>query len=431
MCLIPVLLAVALGAPGDLSSMQSPRYPSTAELDAYAQKTADSPLSIKIFPSNIRVPQHKQISRTVNGLDTTGQRFSPYSQPYSTGYQGLLAIVKVPTVNKGIVKSSDGKRTKLSPIQMAVAPYAPPSNNNLAHRHRQRPYSLEICKPPEMHNVAVPPNVVVPVSATSLSSGQSLALVSHSDHASLGMVRQMARTSHAQGIQASVEDHSSPSHQAATACLDSSFSMDMAKTTSYMDTMEYAIWQSKQQRHQQQKQHYQQGPLHRYSANNSSRATISRSPEVCLPAGTTQIPYRAHALSTSSCVTGVALDRVGSSPLNCTATHGDFSTGQFFAPHWNSTLATPDCYNPQELPQGSVGLGHSHCRPQRQAHCVPQQYPGLGMCCGLCHASLLSSSLQSLECLISEIHPPCIKERMLGRGYEAAQPAHIQLPVFR
>ena len=38
---------------------------------------------------------------------------------------------------------------------------------------------------------------------------------------------------------------------------------------------------------------------------------------------------------------------------------------------------------------------------------------------GLCHASVLSSSLQALECLISEIHPPCIKERMLGRGYEA------------
>lgn len=440
----PACAAKILDAPVslkcDLSSMQSPRYPSAAELDAYAQKTADSPLSIKIFPSNIRVPQHKQIGRTVNGLDTTGQRFSPYSQPYSSGYQGLLAIVKAPTVTKGIVKSCDGKRTKLSPIQMAVAPYAPPSSNNLAHRHRQRPYSLELCKPPEVHNVPVPPNVVVTASATSLSSGQSLVLASHSDHASLCIVRQMARTSHAQGLQASVEDHSSPSHQAATACLDSSFSMDMAKTTGYMDTMEYAIWQSKQQRHQQQqkKQHYQQGPLHRYSANSSSRATISRSPDVCLPQGTTQIPYRAHALSTGTCVTGVTLDRVGSSPLNCAATHGDFSAGQFFAPHWNSTLATPDsdCYNPQELPLGSVGLGHSHGRPQRQAHCVPQQYPGLGLCCGLpgrslCQASLLSSSLQSLECLISEIHPPCIKERMLGRGYEAVQPTHIQLPVFR
>ncbi|XP_062870688.1 protein FAM222A [Trichomycterus rosablanca] len=431
------ILDIPVSQKSDLSAMESPRYPSAADLDAYAQKTADSPLSIKIFPSNIRVPQHKQIGRTVNGLDTTGQRYSHYSQPYTGGYQGLLTIVRAPTVTKGIVKSSEGKRTKLSPIQMAVAPYAPPSSSGLAHRHRHRPYNMELCKPPEVHNVPVPPNIGVPASATSLSSGQSLALAPHADHTSLGMVRHMARTANAQGIRASGDEHSSPSHQAATACLDSSFSMDMAKTAGYVDTMEYAIWQSKQQRHQQQqKQHYQQVPLHRYSTSGSSRGTISRSPEVCLPPTTTQIPYRSHALST--CIAGGTLDRVGSSPLNCAPTHGEFSTGQFFMPPWNSTLTTPnsDCYNPQELPPGSMGLGHSHARPQRQTHCVPQQYPDLGLCCGLpgrclCQASLLSSSLQSLECLISEIHPPCIKERMLGRGYEIIQPTHIQLPVFR
>ncbi|XP_036451494.1 protein FAM222A [Colossoma macropomum] len=468
------ILDTPINQKSDLSSMQGPRYPSAAELDAYAQKTADSPLSIKIFPSNIRVPQHKQISRTVNGLDTTGQRFSPYSHPYSGGYQGLLAIVKAPTVTKGVVKSSDGKRTKLSPIQMAVAPYAPPTNNSVVNRHRQRPYSVELCQPPEVPKIPAPHNVMVAASAVTLSGGQSLALAPHSDHMAHNMVRQMARTSHAQGLQVPGEVHSSPSHQAATAVADSGFGMagppqsslaysgavlptqtaDMAKASGYVDSMDYAVWQPKQQRHhhhqqqqQQQKQHYQQGHLRMYSANNSSssRAAISRSPDVCLPAGTTQLPYRAHTLSTGTSIAGGVLDKVSSSPLNCAAMHGEFSVGQFFVPPWNSVLATPnsDCYNPQELPPGSVGLSHAHA----QRH--PQQYPGdravgPGLCCGLpgrglCQASLLSSSLQSLECLISEIHPPCIKERMLGRGYEAVavprllehQPTHIQLPVFR
>ncbi|EPQ06193.1 Hypothetical protein D623_10028118 [Myotis brandtii] len=53
------------------SSMHSSRYPSPAELDAYAEKVANSPLSIKIFPTTIRVPQHKHLGRTVNGYDTT------------------------------------------------------------------------------------------------------------------------------------------------------------------------------------------------------------------------------------------------------------------------------------------------------------------------------------------------------------------------
>ncbi|EPY73690.1 hypothetical protein CB1_002630013 [Camelus ferus] len=74
------------------SSMHSSRYPSPAELDAYAEKVANSPLSIKIFPTNIRVPQHKHLGRTVNGYDTSGQRYSPYPQ-HTAGYQGLLAIL--------------------------------------------------------------------------------------------------------------------------------------------------------------------------------------------------------------------------------------------------------------------------------------------------------------------------------------------------
>ncbi|XP_009332711.1 PREDICTED: protein FAM222A [Pygoscelis adeliae] len=109
------------------ASMHSPRYPSPAELDAYAQKVANSPLTIKIFPTNIRVPQHKHLNRTVNGYDTTGQRYSPYPL-HAGGYQGLLAIVKAS--GKSVVKNSEGKRTKLSPAQVGVAPY--PASSTLA-----------------------------------------------------------------------------------------------------------------------------------------------------------------------------------------------------------------------------------------------------------------------------------------------------------
>uniref|UniRef100_A0AAY5F0E9 Family with sequence similarity 222 member A n=1 Tax=Electrophorus electricus TaxID=8005 RepID=A0AAY5F0E9_ELEEL len=420
---------------GDLNSMRSVRYPSAAELDAYAQKTADSPLSIKIFPSNVRVPQHKQVSRTVNGLDTTTQRFSPYGQAYSAGYQGLLAIAKAPAATKGVVKGSDGKRTRLSPIQMAVAPYAPSSHGGL------------LCKPPAAPSVPAHPGVVAAASVACLSGGRSLALAPHSDHATHSVARQMARASHGQGLHLPGEAHSSPSRQAATVavCSDTGFGLvgpahsslaysgavlpaqpaDMAKASGYIDGLDYTLWQPKHQRHpQEQKQHYQQGATLRvYGASAGGRAAVSASPDLCLPAGTTH-----------------------TSPLNCVAAHGEISVSHFFPPAWNGVLATPDgdCYNPQELPLGSVGLGpaHGHAR-QGHAHAAPPP-PYVGPCCGLpgrglCQASLLSSSLQSLECLISEIHPPCIKERMLGRGYDATavprsldhQPLHIQLPVFR
>ncbi|XP_073686073.1 protein FAM222A [Garra rufa] len=322
------------------------RYPSAAELDAYAQRTAESPLSIKIFPTNIRVPQHKQISRTVNGLDTSGQRFGAYPHPYAGAYQGLLAIVKTSTAAKGVLKSTDGKRTKLSPVQMAVAPYAPPSSS----RHRQKPYGV----------------------------------VSH------GVVHHMSRPSNVQ---------SSPSFLAAS-CADSNFAQSaLAYSGAVLPTQSADVagsdyWAQR---------HYP----HVYAAGSGSGsgAVVSRSPDVS---------YRSHPPSLT------VLDKVTSSP----AMHADFSVGQFFAPAWNSVLATPnsDCYNPQEL----APRLHPHSRQ-------PAPY----LCCGppgksLCQPSVLSSSLQSLECLISEIHPPCIKERMLGRGYDPhLQPAHLQLPVLR
>ncbi|XP_030625553.1 protein FAM222A-like isoform X2 [Chanos chanos] len=461
----------------ELGSVLSPRYPTAAELDAYAQRTADSPLSIKIFPSNIRVPQQKQINRTVNGLDTTGQRFSPYSYPYSGGYQGLLAIVKAPTVTKGLVKNSEGKRTKLSPAQIAVAPYAPPANGSVANRHRLRPYDMALCKPPEVPNIPAQPNVIVGASAVSVSGGQSLALAPRSDLPVRGIVRQMSRPSRpAQGPLQSGDCHLSPSHQVATAaaCTDSSFAVaapphsslgysgavlptqtaDMAKAGAYMDSVDYSLWQHKHPRQQQQQ--YQHGlQLYGASSGGGGRAPVSWSPEVCVPVlGSAGLSFRSHPLGTATGGTNGVLDKVGSSPLNCAAMHGEFSVSQFFAPPpppplWNTVLTTPDgdSYNPQDLPASGAVMGRACDSALARPHGPSQHYPpdrGLALCCGLpgknlCHASVLSSSLQSLECLISEIHPPCIKERMLGRGYEALgmphlldhQSVHVQLPVFR
>ncbi|KAK6322096.1 hypothetical protein J4Q44_G00068880 [Coregonus suidteri] len=467
----------------ELASMNGLRYPSPAELDAFAQKTASSPLSIKIFPSNIRVPQHKQLNRMVNGLDTTcTQRYTHYSG----GYQGLLGVVKASvSVVKGVLKNSEGKRTKHSPAQTAVAPYNPLSNN----RHgQQKAYHMGSCKPPDRPNMSVPSNIIVAASVIPTPVGQTLAPQSDLDVHNL--LRQMNRHSypHSQALQHGGEAQPSPSRQAvaAVACSDSGFtwgvapqsslaysgavlptqSADMAKA-GYLDRVDYSMWQ-----HKQQQQHYQQGALRMYNnaqMGSGGGAVVSRSPETCLPlACSAQLSYRPHPLSagTNGAGAGIGQDRVSSSPLNCAAMHGEFSVGQYFAPPWNSVLVTPDsdCYNPQELVPGSsmgrardMGLSQPHPHPNHHPnpqlhphhHPHPQAYgtdQSLGLCYGLpstslCHTSVLSSSLQSLECLISEIHPPCIKERMLGRGYEAVgmpqlldhnlQHTHIQLPVFR
>ncbi|KAG7471265.1 hypothetical protein MATL_G00122820 [Megalops atlanticus] len=92
--------------------MRSAQYPTPAELDAYAKKVANSPLTIKIFPNSVKVPQRKHIRRTVNGLDTSSHRYSPYPSQASAK-AGLLAIVKVPL--KGILKGFDGGRARLLP----------------------------------------------------------------------------------------------------------------------------------------------------------------------------------------------------------------------------------------------------------------------------------------------------------------------------
>ncbi|XP_018526782.1 protein FAM222A [Lates calcarifer] len=491
----PLLLPVPPLQPcthkGEPASMIS-RYPSPAELDAFAQKTANSPLSIKIFPSDVRVPQHKQLNKTVNGLDTTGHRYSPYSHPYSGGYQGLLAIVKASVVVKGVVKNSEGRRTKHANTQASVAPYNNPLNNGYTVRHGHKAYHISACKPPDV------PIETLCSSAGMASGDQSLAPQSELAEVQ-SLMRQMSRVPHSQAPQLGGEARASPSLQAvaAVAHSDSDFvlgvppqsslaftgavlptqSADIAKA-GYLEKGDYTVWQHKHQmQQQQQQQSYQHVAVRMYSVSNSAQghraaeAGVGQSPQTCLPlACSSQLSYRPHPPSV-----GTGQERVSGSSLNCAPMQGEFSVGQYFAPLWDGVVTTPnsDCYTSQVLATGTcaarprdLGLSHPHLHPNRHQHNhhhhnhpqrhQPQLHPPFpphtqaysadqNLCCGLpssslCHAAVLSSSLQSLECLISEIHPPCIKERMLGRGYEAMgmpqllehhQQTHIQLPVYR
>ncbi|NXD77199.1 F222A protein, partial [Halcyon senegalensis] len=398
--------------------MHSPRYPSPAELDAYAQKVANSPLTIKIFPTNIRVPQHKHLNRTVNGYDTTGQRYSPYPL-HAGGYQGLLAIVKAS--GKSVVKNSEGKRTKLSPAQVGVAPY--PASSTLA----QGPScagQLNYHGGQKQLEGPVPPNVTVAASVLPLA-GRSLALPPSNLPSIQSIIYQINQQCQAQGAQpgcpAVVAANPSPAKHGAfpgpAATYAGAVLPECRKGTElalgsnpaaalgpkagvYPEGMDYLVWQQKQQH------------LRMYSGGSGGGGALSKSPETC--AGASR-PYPL----------GGTAEKVSSSPLNCM--HGNFSVGQYFAPPWNSILVTPnsDCYNPPELGGGPRELG------------VP---PGEGLPSKtLCNTSILSSSLQSLEYLINDIHPPCIKEQMLGKGYETVsvprlldhQHAHIRLPVYR
>uniref|UniRef100_A0A087Y3T9 Family with sequence similarity 222 member Aa n=1 Tax=Poecilia formosa TaxID=48698 RepID=A0A087Y3T9_POEFO len=432
----------------------SSRYPTAAELDAYAQKTANSPLSIKIFPTNIRVPQHKHLNRTVNGYDTTGQRYSPYPHLHTGGYQGLLAIVKSSSSSsstfghsKGVLKNSEGRRTKLSPAHIAVAPYPPPNSSTLASSHGQMVYHSGPSKPPEGSGHSVPPNVTVAGSVIPVTGGRGLSLPAQSNLPSIqSIIYQINQHCQAQALQqvcqgaSTAPTNSSPSKQVtAVMGVGSSSSgggyvvgmgpqanmvytgsglpaqsAEVMKSGVYAEGMDYILWH--------------------------------KSPETCIPGGGIMAAQVSSSSSsrpyhlTASASGGGGLDKVSSSPLNCVGMHGNFSVGQYFAPPWNSVLVTPDsdCYNPQEL------LGTSTGGPATGHREMGYLDSGGGLCCSLpskslCNTSVLSSSLQSLEYLINDIHPPCIKEQMLGKGYETVsvprlldhQHAHIRLPVYR
>ncbi|XP_068173277.1 protein FAM222B-like [Antennarius striatus] len=92
--------------------MRSASYPTPAELDAYAKKVANNPLTIQIFPNSVKVPQRKHIRRTVNGLDTStsGQRHSPYPSQVSSS-RGLLAVLRGPI--KSPFRGSDSSRSRV------------------------------------------------------------------------------------------------------------------------------------------------------------------------------------------------------------------------------------------------------------------------------------------------------------------------------
>ncbi|XP_077571387.1 protein FAM222A-like [Stigmatopora nigra] len=488
----------ALGRKCDLVvPTHSPRYPTAAELDAFAQKTASSPLSIKIFPTNIRVPQHKHLNRTVNGYDTTGQRYSPYPHFHTGGYHGLLAIVKSSSSplsssssfvsSKGVLKNSEGRRTKLSPAHVAVAPY-PPSSSTLVTGPSQMGFQTGPAKPPEGPGLSAPPNVTVAGSVIPVTGGRGLALPAQSNLPSIqSIIYQINQHCQAQALQQVCQgappSNSSPSKQSTTVMGVSSSSSgggymvgiapqtnmvytgsgapapncEALKTGVYADGMDYILWQKQQQQQQQQ----QQAVLRMYSGGSGGGGAISKSPESCIPvngimagqvSSSSSRPYQ----MTASASGGGGMDKVSSSPLNCVGMHGNFSVGQYFAPPWNSVLVTPDsdCYNPQELLVSStggsvtghrdVGFPHHPYHHHHHHHHHPAIDSGGRLCCSLpskslCNTSVLSSSLQSLEYLINDIHPPCIKEQMLGKGYETVsvprlldhQHAHIRLPVYR
>ncbi|CAL8405809.1 unnamed protein product [Arctogadus glacialis] len=522
----PLALAMPTSQPythKGVSVSTATRYPTPAELDAFAQRTASSPLSITIFPNNVRVPQQKQLNRTVNGLDTTGQRFSPYSHPPSLGSRGLLAVVKGSAILvKAVVKNSDGRRTKHAPPPQTPPFSGPPDGGGVCYAPDGQPHKAYCHGGAGTSRVLAPDG---PSSGTAAATARGQAPPPPHDRSRLCEVRGalMRRVNVAAAGQAPPPwgggARVSPSHQAvaAVARSDSGFvlgvvappqsglafsgavlptqSADMAKG-GYLEGGDYGVWQHKhpdhhhQQQQQQQQQHhhlqqqYQQGSLRMFSSTPGGRGAesmvVGQSPQSSLPLGcSARPPCGPHPLSAGT--GGAAQEQISS----CAA---DFSLGpRYHAPSWDGglTAAAPltDCYA-QELalprdtghPRPHNCLDpHPHHHPSHRPH-PPQCHPSTtaqqaysaeqGVCCGggmgphgggpglgpgLCHASVLSSSLQSLECLISEIHPPCIKERMLGRGYEALglarlleqhhhphlHPHHqlphpnIQLPVYR
>lgn len=449
----PLLLPVPQPQPaklkGDRASTVS-RYPSPAELDAFAQKTASCPLTIKIFQSEVRVPQHKQLNKTVNGLDTTGQSYNSY--PYSGGYKGLLAIVKASVTIKGVVKNSEGKRTKHVTGQ-TVTPYNNPISNSYRHGHKA--YHNSSCKSSDVPTDTLCSSARVASRDHSLAPQSELAQVQ-------SLMRQTSRNPHSQAPQLGGEARASPSVQAVAAVAPqsgvsfagavlSTQTADMAKAV-YLDKANYTLWQPKQQ----QTQAYQQRAVRMYGTG--SGAQVGQSPESGMSLGyPSQLPYRLHP-------PGVQ-ERVSGSSLSCM--QGDFTTGPYYAPLWDSNItATPNSDSSYHSQVGictgrprdvSLSTHHPKCHQlhphqshhpalhthphSQQAYSADQNLTGGLPTSSLCQAAVLSSSLQSLECLISEIHPPCIKERMLGRGYQAMgmplllehhhQQSHITLPVYR
>uniref|UniRef100_A0A672PGK5 Family with sequence similarity 222 member A n=1 Tax=Sinocyclocheilus grahami TaxID=75366 RepID=A0A672PGK5_SINGR len=347
---------------------------------------------------------------------------------------------------KGVLKNSEGRRTKLSPAQIAVAPYPPPNSSTLGHCHGQIVYHTGPPKPPEATALAVPPNVTVASSMIPVAGGRGLNLPPQSNLPSIqSIIYQINQHCQAQALQQVCQNgastgppNPSPSKPGTANSSGGTYVTSVApqgnmaysgtvlpghngeamKAGVYPDGMDYLLWQKQQQ---------QQVVLRMYSEGSGGGGAISKSPETCAPGGSimlggAQVSSSRGYPMTASMSGGGGLDKVSSSPLNCVGMHGNFSVGQYFAPPWNSVLVTPDsdCYNPQELPGATTTAG-----PVTGHRELGFPHP--------------HHSLQSLEYLINDIHPPCIKEQMLGKGYETVsvprlldhQHAHIRLPVYR
>lgn len=139
--------------------MGSASYPTPAQLDAYAKKVANNPLTIQIFPNSVKVPQRKHIRRTVNGLDTSlsGQRHSPYPTQVSS-HRGLLAVLRAPS--KDIIKESNSGRARQ--LHKAImnphnGSYAAHSTLNLPQSaHNLRCSSQPVVETPQKQNMVHP-----------------------------------------------------------------------------------------------------------------------------------------------------------------------------------------------------------------------------------------------------------------------------------
>nr|XP_057935934.1 protein FAM222B-like [Doryrhamphus excisus] len=110
-------------------STRSASCPTPAELDAFAKKVANSPLTIQIFPNSVKVPQRKHVRRTVNGLDTSSshQRQSPHpSQVRARG--GLLAVIRTPAKEAVCSRGRNHHRAAMNPHS---GPYAAQSTVNI------------------------------------------------------------------------------------------------------------------------------------------------------------------------------------------------------------------------------------------------------------------------------------------------------------
>ncbi|XP_060048586.1 protein FAM222A isoform X2 [Erinaceus europaeus] len=363
--------------------MQAPRYPSPAELDAYAEKVANSPLSIKIFPTHVRVPQHKHLGRTVNGYDTSGPRYSPYAPP--TAYQGLLAVVRAAAAvpgapAKGVLKSAEGKRTKLSPaalqVQVGVAPYPVPGTLG----------PPAYAKPPEVPGLPAAPAPSLPLPGRGLALPPAHLPSIHSLLCQLGQQGQPPPTPSPAAHGLAYPAPGLPERRkGAELGLGAVALAGPSKPAGYSDGgLDHLLWPQKP-------------PPPPPVPPRAYLGGPSKSPESCAPGR--------------------------SSPLHCSlGLPSVFPAGQYFAGPWNSVLATPtsDGFHAAAGPAGAE-LG-----PGAAAKSV-------------CNAAALSSSLQSLEYLIQDLRPPCIKEQMLGKGYETVavprlldhQHAHIRLPVYR